>query len=336
MKLARFVRLSVVLIAAVLGSYPAQTEQSISGAEDGGRKINLANRQRTLLELMGKSACFAVLGIDTENHVRDLVKAHETFDKTLNDLAQGSQPQRLLPETDPNVLTGLKAVTTLSEKYSPVLKLVAEHHQDKTVQEPLKNLYELNLTLLLEMNETVTRIENEYGRLGRAQHAKLSAAIDVAGRQRMLSQKMAKEFCMAVSDYKPEESRAFLLGTTALFNSTQDWLAKEAAYLDLTPTQIDNIFVRKDKIEEIWRSLHEIYSKTAAGGTPTQAELATVAASSRLMLAELNDLVEYYETFYVPQPIRRKLHIRVHPAELGRSGTPNRSGTPSPGGRGLG
>ncbi len=298
MRIFSLASLSAILIVAVLGAYPAHTEQSLTAGEDGGQKISLAGRQRTLLQLMANSACFAVLGIDAENHVRDLLKAHETFDQTLKALAQGSPPQRLLPETNPDVLMGLKGVASRWVRYSRAIESVAEHYKDKSAEEPLRIIYEINPGLVLEMSDTVTRFEDVYAHPGDARRAALLGAINIASRQGMLSQKMAKEFCMTASGYNSGESRILLLGTMALFESTQDWLAISSVDLDLTESQTDYLFARKSRAERVWQLLREVYARTKAGGAPTQDELAAVAVFNRELLSELNEVAKYYETLY--------------------------------------
>jgi hypothetical protein len=254
-----------------------------------------------LLQDMAKSACFAVLGVDAGAQVRDLVTAQATFDQTLKDLTRGSEAQRLLPETDPNILAALKGIASSWSRYSRAIKSVAEHYKDKSAEEALKTIYELNPGLALEMNDAVTRFEDVYGHPGDTRHAALSSAISIADRQRMLSQKMAKEYCMTGSGYKSDVTRVLLLGTMALFESTQDWLAINSVDLDLSEAQTDYLFAHKARAERVWQVLRTFYARATAGGAPTQDELAAAAVVNLELLSELNDVVKYYETLHTPQ-----------------------------------
>ncbi len=276
---------------------PAIAQTTPGRDEDGGRKMNLSGRQRMLLQRMAKSACFTALGVDTDGHVRELLQAHADFDRTLKGLRDGSQADGLFPETDPAVVKKLDAVASLWSLYSPIIQSVAGHLEGHALQAALKRIYELNLGLLLEMNDAVSLLENKYGTPGNTQ-AKLSSIINVAGRQRMLSQKMSKEFCMAASGYEAAGNRALMLGTIALFESSQDWLKRESALLEMTPAKADELHARQEKIDGLWTSLRAFLSQAAAGKEPDRGEIAAVASTCRILLAELNNAVRLYESVY--------------------------------------
>ncbi len=301
MKLFRVSFAPAVLFSVFLACCPAASQQPPSPGEDGGRKTSLAGRQRMLLQDMAKSACFAVLGVDADAHIRNLATAQAAFDRTLKDLTQGSEAQHLLPETDPEILAMLKRIASSWSRYSEAIKSVAEHYKDNSAEGALKTIYELNPGLVLDMTDAVTRFEDVHGHPGGARQAALSSAIGIADRQRMLSQKMAKEYCMTASRYKSGESRVFLLGTMALFELTQDWLAINSVDLDLTETETDYLFARKSRAERVWQVLRAVYAKAAAGAAPAREDLATAAVVSLELLSELNDVVKYYETLAAPQ-----------------------------------
>lgn len=285
-----------VLLAttALLGSQSVQAQQSVTVAEDGQHKINIAGRQRMLSQLIAKSACFTRLGVRPDHHTKKMREAQTTFDKTLEILTAGSEQLRIRSEKNPEVLKALDNVASLWLAYNHAITSFADNYKEGDVQSSLETIYKLSKPVLRESDAVVHLLEAKY-RDSEEVRPGLAGAINVAGRQRMLSQKMSKEFCKVAVGFKPDETRKHLLGTVALFGSSHEGIVDGLEDLNLSSAERDKILTQLKKIEQLWQPLNKVFFAVATGAAPTSEEVELIAESNEVFLAELNKAVEMYE-----------------------------------------
>lgn len=113
-----------------------------------------------------------------------------------------------------------------------------------------------------------------------------AAAIDIAGRQRMLSQKMAKEAMMVVQGV---ESPATVDETIRLFQSSQRQLLEGDASLGITPPSDPQIRAQLEKVEKfahVYANSLRAYMQRPGADT-----LQTLREQASTILAETNHVV---------------------------------------------
>ncbi len=293
MKIMNFLAVLILAWALIFGVHSAHTVGPVKASEQ--HRENLAGRERMLTQLIAKCACFAALGVDTKGHINQMLTAHTTFEDVLKILKDGSEAEDILPETHANVLEGLEKVATLWAKYSPAIKSFAKNYQGTNVGSQLDKIYTLSLPVLQEMDHTVNVLIADFKQENTFRPG-LASALNVSGRQRMLLQKMSKEFCMVASGYKSDEIRKHLIGTVALFESSDTSLMAKLPELKLSKEKSEAFSAQLKKIQVMWSPLHDIFFKVAGGGKPTAEEIKVVATSSQTLLVELDKAVKLYET----------------------------------------
>ncbi|MEM6941440.1 MAG: type IV pili methyl-accepting chemotaxis transducer N-terminal domain-containing protein [Pseudomonadota bacterium] len=283
-----------VFVAAVALTFATQADiasaTQISVEEDGKRKINISGRQRMLSQRMAKAACFASIGVDRTAHVQMATKAHEEFGVALVGLREGSAELGLLPENAPVILTELDAVDDIWAAYGPA---VASLLEGETVSsEGMANVAKLSLPTLVQMNRAVGEFEKRYG--GSNIHPSLALAINVSGRQRMLSQKSSKEFCLIMAGENPDANREVLAETIALFEASLAALMDGDQTLGLPEAPTDEIYEQLDKVQVLWTPMADILKSVARGSSASDAEIAFVAERNNEVLVEMNKAVGMY------------------------------------------
>ena len=173
---------------------------TVSVEAQDGKRVDIAGRQRMLSQKMTKAACFAFQGISTNASQNALSSARALFGESLGALLDGGGADDLAPETDPVGRQLLEEIALDWARFEAAVDAV------KTTQDLLA-LSALSDALLAESNAYVVHIQ-----AGDTQKNPNAHLVNVAGRQRMLIQRLGKEGCVQralVADGKSPDWSAF-------------------------------------------------------------------------------------------------------------------------------
>lgn len=280
------IRVSCAMVAAVALTTAGSAMDA--GQNDGiKRQINVAGKQRMLSQRMARASCFVSLGILPASQDLILTKARTAFDIALTGLRKGDQNLGLPPEHDPEVLARLDAVAKLWPAYRRSL-IEAE-----TDPAQLDEVARQSLPLLAAANDVVQALENTL--LIQGALADLSRAINVAGRQRMLTQRAAKEFCLYAAGIDPERQRRALQATVGLFDRSLNGLLHGDAELGLIPAPDETVLMQFEHVGALWGPMRELFDRAIAGQDVTEEDLRQVAAHIDLVLKAADEAVWFYE-----------------------------------------
>ena len=175
--------ITLVLMATMVAG------QTISPQKNVENKIKLADRQRLLGEQMGRSICLVMGQIDAGSESDKARGSADLFDTTMRALRTGDENMGLLAEYNVEILKALENVQAVSETYWAATLQVGAGDLHSV---PVSQILRLSDPLLEQSNALLVKIETVYGSGSGAGRAK---TIEMARRQTMLTQKLAKEIC---------------------------------------------------------------------------------------------------------------------------------------------
>ena len=281
--------LSILFLTAV---HPMHAVQAAEDAEAASRaKINLSGRQRMLTQRMTAATCLATAGADRAHRIEVARASHMDFDKALHGLQHGDASLGLPNETNAAVLAAFAEVEAVWSVLGPAVQQLVAGDNHSIV---LGQLLRLNLPALKTSNAAVQEIVAAYG--GGDLDPALARAIDVAGRQRMLSQKMMKEACFVSIGLGAEASAQALLGTIDLFANSLLQLQRGDSDAGIAPPPTPDVAQQLRAVEALWGDYRTglIAALESNGDGIRVADLTALAAMADEVLAASHQAVLRY------------------------------------------
>lgn len=280
--------LSLILIVSFTGVSVAQS------AEEFGTVINLSGKQRMLTQKMSKEVMLIALDIDKAKNLENLKNTSSLFDKTLKGLRNGDADLKLPPTSSKAILRQLDRVDKLWADFYPIVQGVINN--GGVSAEQVSEIATKNPKLLKQMNKAVGAYEKEAAKSGLKATPGLATTINLSGKQRMLTQKMSKEFLLVAYDYQVDDNKLNLLETFTLFERTLQGLKVGDDTLGLPPTSDAKILNQLDKVSALWDDAKPVFvSATSAGGNISNSDTSLIAAINLPLLKEMNAAVQMYE-----------------------------------------
>ena len=247
--------------------------------------INLAGKQRMLTQKMTKEALLIALGIDKQQNTTLLKSDIALYDRTLKGFVHGDKELGLPATKNPEVLAQIKRVEALWKPF----KDHAQAFVQKQDMKDLKYLLGHNEELLKESHILVQKFKVAYPSEDFLEKAR-KEIVDIAGRQRMLTQKMTKEKLLMLLHFKGVKNK--LLKTVQLFDeSLKDLRFGNRAKKIIKPTN-KKLKEQLLKVAKIWKSLKPLYLKEKI----SQNELSTIIKQNPVLLKEMDKAVYLTET----------------------------------------
>ena len=242
---------------------------SVQAGSDMGDTINVAGRQRMLTQKMSKEVLLIAAGIDTAGNQANLKKTATLFDTSLKGLKDFGHA---------NIAAQLKVVSGLWETFHKHVAAAAGGDTSKGV---LASVAAENMPLLKNMNKAVQMYAKA---AGSTMSQDLADTINVAGRQRMLTQKMSKEILLIAAGVDGAANTKNLDETAKLFDSTLKGL-KDFGNADIA--------AQLKVVTGLWGKFHA-HVKAALSGDTSKGVLSSVAAENMPLLKNMNKAVQMY------------------------------------------
>ncbi len=278
----------------LLGAFPqVQIAAPAYAAEnvDLRHTLNLVGGQRMLTQQMSKELLLVAMGYNTDDNLMKLQANHERFERVLRGLRFGDTELALESTKHAGVLESLARVEEIWPLFSAALQ---NGMSPETVSSDAVTLVsDLSLPLLAAMNHTIKSYEDTAS--AGALFSMLEIAITQADQQRMLTQKMAKEFLLIAYGHDVEPNRQRLGKSMLDFEKILKGLMSGDAELRLVPTPDPQIQVHLKTVDRLWNELKPILSSAVTGITIDEVALAEMVSLNITMLSEMNSAVDLYE-----------------------------------------
>ena len=245
-----------------------------------------------LSQRISKAACFVHIGASTDGQPNQLGDAVALFETSLQALRRGDESMGLGPEQNPDISQALRAVSTDWAAFSQNVQLALNTGM---VPRPALSVIDTSgLQLLADMNRVVNKTASIYGDALPDMPLILSLTIDLAGRQRMFTQKAAKEFCLIDAGVDVAENRARLAETTQLFSLTLGALQSGMSGMVMAAPN-DDIKDQLAVVAEAWVGPKLALEAAAAGEDISDMGRIAIVNQMERVLALMNEAVGMYE-----------------------------------------
>jgi len=284
-----------VFLSSVLFLFSAQLSAEDPTSAEYGVVLNLSGKQRMLTQKMSKEMMLIALDVDAAGNLANLAKTSGLFDKTLKGLRNGSEELRLPPTSSSRILRQLDKIDGIWASFYPVVKEVIN---GKSVsKDQVAVVAKNNLPLLKQMNKAVGLYEKDAKKGGLKAAPGLAATLNLSGKQRMLTQKMSKEFLLVAYGHEVEANKLSLLETYSLFERTLKGLLDGDETLGLPGTKPEHIRVQLGVVNGLWTEFKPIVVHGADYKTKSidKAKIEKLAKTNLPLLKNMNKAVGMYE-----------------------------------------
>jgi len=230
--------------------------------------INLAGKQRMLSQKMSKEVLLIKAGIDKKENLKKLQQSRDLFHQTLSGLIKGDKALKLKVCKNDKVQKQLKNVEKIWKSFDTNLQKVLSKKANKKTYKEIKTE---NLTLLKEMNNAVSLYVSQ----SKESVSKRAQAINLSGKERMLTQKISKELL--------EKNKPQLQKTAKLFEEILTDLQKE--------NKLPKIKSQLNIAQALWQKIEPTLEKSITD----KKLLATAISDLDTLRSQMNKAVTLYE-----------------------------------------
>ncbi len=250
------------------------------------KTINLSGKERMLTQNMTKLALQSSLNIQRDKSRKSLKKVADLYGKTLNGFKNGDSDLGLKATTNKKVKEQIAIVEKAWKPfYEAVNKIVEGKDKDGKA---LKYIVANDEELLKLSNDLVGAYEASNTSVNYLEKARLHT-VNIAGRQRMLTQKMTKEKLLILKGQKEYVPK--LAKTIKLFDTSLTALIKGDKSQNITKPSNEKIVKQLKVVSKLWAELKPLYEKKKNSAK----ELAIIITKNPLLLKEMNSMVKMAE-----------------------------------------
>jgi len=258
----------------------------MSGSNAMKKRINRSGKQRMLTQRMTKLALLISLNIDKDKNQKSLLKFANLYNDTLAEFKAGKTDLGFTKEATLKIDKQIIIVEKLWKDFLSNVKTLADG-KDKG-DKALDYLTSHNKPLLKESNILVSLYEKSNTSQNYMEKAMVKI-VNLAGRQRMLTQKMTKEKLMCVKGKK--EYKKSLIKTIKLFDDSLDTLMNGNPAEQISKPSNKKIKDQLAKVKILWDELKPLYQNWK----PDAKTLAIIIQKNPILLKEMNDMVTLAE-----------------------------------------
>jgi len=243
--------------------------------------INLSGRQRMLSQKMAKEFLLAKIGVDAGKNHKLQNMTMQIFDRTLNQLISGDADLFVPKPPNQEIFNQLNKVKGLWAGYKTALN-----------SGDVEKVAKLNLPVLKNMNKAVGMYEKAATKAGVKSSGPI---INVAGRQRMLTQKMSKEICLIKLNIDKEKNMDNLKATLNLFDKSHNGLINGNKDMGLIATTNKRTLAQMKTVTRLWNAFKKLALKVIATKKVNDSILNEVYKRNPILLKQMNRAVKLYE-----------------------------------------
>ena len=290
---------ALVLVAFALAEpASANHDEQTYGVEAAKRVQRLVREMPTQTQVMSTATLLLALGIEPEESLKSLADSRDYFLGVLTGIRDGNPELGVVKETHEEVLEALAEVEESWVPFGNIVEGILETKQ--ATAENVKEMARLNVSLLGVTEEVVEAFEEAYleGRIASI----LLPMTEVAERQTLLIQKMAKEFFLVAHGQDAVVGRRSLGRTIKAFDRILSALISGEKSLRIyerdimvVPPPTREIEAQLSRVKQIWDEVRPILKSAGQGTKPSVEDITQVAELVEPLYEEMESAADLYE-----------------------------------------
>jgi hypothetical protein len=261
--------------------------------EDKGasERINFSGKLRMLSQRLPAAACNNHAGIAPEQSEAILHAAKVEFDTIIEALEFGNADLNIIGEEARRKT--LAAIANLHAAYDPFHATFDNIEKTGGSDTEVKELAEHNIAILNAAKLLVSEISGQYADPTALLQSD-ALTIDIAGRQRMLTQMISKEVCLISSGIYAEQSMATIGNTVNMFEVSLNALMFGMEGAGIAPAPTGEILAGLETDQADWTEIKGCVEAVSSGEPIDDATRALVFIGLNKTMANMNAVVGLY------------------------------------------
>ena len=255
-------------------------------------RVDQAGKLRMLSQRVTATACYVRAGVDTASTLPALIGATDEFEAILNALQNGD-PERGIFGAEERRRTQV-GLQKLHDDYwvafAEQARLISAGAGDATNVAAMATQSQPLLEFAMRM---VSEISGQYSDPTILLQAD-AMVIDIAGRQRMLSQRISKNACLLGTGLGTEATMAELAATVSVFDTSLHALYHGMTDAGVKPPPTEEIADALGKVVERWNALQPVLASVSWDGSVDSDVMAMVYTETTALTGEMNTIVGLY------------------------------------------
>ena len=246
--------------------------------------IDLAGKQRMLSQRIAKLAIECSYNL-AKDSCSDMQKDANQYSNVLNLFILANEKRKFEPNLFENIKDEIYKIKKSWEPFNKNILELSKTHDKNSIA--LKEILATNNNILNLSNELVQEMLKYYNsKLTDIEQTKLRV-INIAGKERMLSQKMTKEFLEA-NILKQKSAKESMKKTLKLYSLILNILQNGNNKIKIPKVTNFEIKKRLNKLEELWSKVKPIYQKKSIN----QKDIKTILIANNILLKKANEIVK--------------------------------------------
>ena len=289
---------SVIFFAALSGGAWAQEQpvdllQKTQFVDDIGasERIDYSGKLRMLSQRIAADACYFTAGVDRARSGDELASTSELFQQIITALEFGDVSLNIIGEESRGRTR--RVLANLHAEWDPMLEKAHEIEASGGSVEDVAVIAHESDAVLEQAKLLVVEISGQYSNPAALLQAD-ALLIDIAGRQRMISQRISKNVCLIAMGVDTQNAQAQLASAAEMFDTTLHALRDGLEQVGIKPPPNAEIAAGLDVVLENWKDLKPIVDLALAGGVVDEEQRSIMFTGANQMTANMNAVVGLY------------------------------------------
>ena len=274
--------------------HPAQARiEDVQFLEDDGasNRIDFSGKLRMLSQRIPAAACNLAAGIDTQTSAAVLNSAAAEFDQIVNALEFGDESLGIIGvEERRKTLVGLRK---LRESWEPMFAEAQQIADGNGSADIVMAMADHSAEVLRIAVLLVSEISGQYSNPTAVLQID-ALTIDIAGRQRMLSQRISKNICLVASGVNADVAMDELASAAQAFETSLDALRNGMPDAGIKSPPNTDVANGLEVVVEDWANLKPIVTQILAGETIDDEQRSIAFNGANAMTGNMNKVVGMY------------------------------------------